>query len=221
MARLFITSREIDFINDINKELIKDVVGQKIYYYSIKRSVTNVHDVYEEAIEKVFDPPLELEARVEYKPDKTMVTRHGVDDVANIDVFIQYRDLIDKDINIKVGEYFSFGHLFYEIFNVVYETIIYGQIEHMMTVKMSGKKARFGQIYKTPLGPTAEEFTDPEAIQETFVQQRGFSENRLGPTADKRALQEKGVLDSPISGPAEVSPAGEEKGIGSSFYDET
>ena len=33
MSRLFITQREINFISDITKEIIKDVVGQKIYYY--------------------------------------------------------------------------------------------------------------------------------------------------------------------------------------------
>ena len=35
MARLFITPREINFINDLAKEIVKDVIGQKIYYFSI------------------------------------------------------------------------------------------------------------------------------------------------------------------------------------------
>ena len=35
MARLFITPRELNFISDITKEIIKDVVGQKVYYYPI------------------------------------------------------------------------------------------------------------------------------------------------------------------------------------------
>ncbi len=38
MARLFVTPREVNFINDLTKELIKDVIGQKIYYYSISES---------------------------------------------------------------------------------------------------------------------------------------------------------------------------------------
>jgi len=36
MARLFITPREIDFISDITKEVIKDVVGQKIFFYKVR-----------------------------------------------------------------------------------------------------------------------------------------------------------------------------------------
>ena len=51
MARLFITPREIDFINDTAKELVKDVIGQTIYYFQISEIKTNVHDVYEEAPE--------------------------------------------------------------------------------------------------------------------------------------------------------------------------
>ena len=34
MSRFFITQREINFINDTAKELIKDVIVQKIYYLS-------------------------------------------------------------------------------------------------------------------------------------------------------------------------------------------
>ena len=63
MARLFITPREIDFISDLTKEINKDVIGQKVYYYKIRADLTNVHEVYEEAVNKVFDPPVEVEAR--------------------------------------------------------------------------------------------------------------------------------------------------------------
>jgi hypothetical protein len=35
MGRLFISQREINFINDIAKEVVKDVIGQKIYYFPI------------------------------------------------------------------------------------------------------------------------------------------------------------------------------------------
>ena len=67
MARLFITPREIDLISDLTKELIKDVVGQKIYYYKVREDLTDIHDVYEEAPEKVFNPPVEIDARVEWQ----------------------------------------------------------------------------------------------------------------------------------------------------------
>ena len=69
-------------------------------------------------------------------------------------------------------------------------------------------------------GPTSEEFLDDDAVQETFVQQRGFENNSLGPTADVRELRKNGVLDQPITGPKEVSGKGDATNVGSSFYDE-
>ena len=41
MGRLFITQREINFINDIAKEVVKDVIGQKIYYFPISEIKSN------------------------------------------------------------------------------------------------------------------------------------------------------------------------------------
>jgi len=57
-------------------------------------------------------------------------------------------------------------------------------------------------------------YTDPDAVQENFEQQRGFEKNSEGVTMDKRALIENGKLDRPISGPKKVK----EDGITSSFY---
>ena len=48
MARLFVGQREIDFFSDIAKEIIKDVAGQKIYYYAIREDLTEINAVYEE-----------------------------------------------------------------------------------------------------------------------------------------------------------------------------
>ena len=69
MARLFITPREINFINDLSKEVIKDVIGQKIYYYQISNIKSNVHDVYQESPEKIFDNPIEIDEELIIIPD--------------------------------------------------------------------------------------------------------------------------------------------------------
>jgi len=221
MARLFLTPREIDYINDLSKELIKDVVGQKIYYYSVRPDAMDIHDVYEESLEKVFDPPVEIEARVDYKPEENRINRFGAEEFYTIEVYLHYRDLLDRGIETKVGDYFSYDVTFFEVIQHQLDASIYGQIEHVMGVKLMGRQARKGQMSKDPHGPTFEEYTDTDAVQETFVQQRGFDENKLGDTGDVRSLQKKGVLTAPISGPAEVSPEGDDTEAGSSFYDES
>jgi len=224
MSRLFITPREIDFISDVTKEVIKDVVGQKIYYYRVREDLTEIHDVYEEAENKVMDPPVEIDALIEWEPEIITTNRFGGDDAYSVNVFLHERDLLDRNINPQQGDFFSYGDTFFEITSAIIESNAYGQIEHSVGLKIVGKQARRGLIDRIPNGPTDESYSDPGAIQETFVQSRGFAENRLGPTGDVRSLQEKGVVEKPITGPAEVSPSGgngKEDEIGmidSSFY---
>ena len=150
--------------------------------------------------------------------------RYGSESLWSINVFLHERDLLDRNINPEPGDFFSYGDTFFEITSAIVESNVYGQVEHSVGLKLVGKQARMGQIDRLPIGPTDESYTDDDAVQTTFVQQRGFDENKLGKTADTRSLQKKGVLTEPISGPAEVSPAGgnkkeDEAGIiDSSFY---
>ena len=135
-------------------------------------------------------------------------------------MYVQKRDLIDKTIEIEVGDFFTYGEVIFEILSVTTTKEIFGQIEHSDGIKLLGKQSRKQVFFTKVLGPTNEQFSDPDAVQETFVQQRGFEENQEGVTGDVRALQKKGVLTKPISGPQQVSPRGDPEGAGSAFYDE-
>ena len=171
MGRFFITPREINFINDIAKEIVKDVIGQKIYYFPISEIKSKVHDVYEESPDKVFENPIEIDC-------------------------------------------------FFEIIKGPASDVIFGQIEHKTYITITGKQSRKGQFISKIFGPTSEEYTDSGAVQETFVQQRGAETNSEGTTGDVRDLQKNGVLDTPITGPKEVSAKGDPQNVGSAFYDE-
>lgn len=217
MARLFLTHREIDFINDTSKELIKDIVGQKIYYYRVRPEFTNIHTVYDEAVDKIFDPPVEIECRVQYEPQDVRTNKFGSEEFYTINCWFHYRDIIERDIKINEGDFFSYDGNWFEVVKSTLDSVIYGQIEHGMGYHVICKQARRGLIDRDPIGPTSEQWTDADAVQSTFVQQRGFETNKQGETADVRNLQQNGVLDRPLSGPAEVAP----DGISSSFYDET
>jgi len=214
VARLFITPREIDYISDITKEITKDVIGQKIYYYRVREDVTQIHDVYEEAMDKVFDQPIEVDARVEWQQSDVRTDKFGYDEISKISVYLHYRDLIDRDFEADQGDYFAFGDNFFEITSIKQDKIIFGQVEHVTGYTLVGQQARKGLIDMLPHGPTEEIYTDPDAVQENFEQQRGFEKNSEGVTMDKRALIENGKLDRPISGPKKVK----EDGITSSFY---
>ncbi len=220
MSRFFITQREINFINDIAKELVKDVIGQKIYYFPISEIKSEVHDVYEESEEKIFENPIEVDALVKWDPQEIRTNRFGSEEYFTIEAYVHARDLLDKGITILEGDFFSFGTIFFEVIKAPDSTTIFGQVEHKGYVTITGKQSRKGQFLAKIFGPTDERYSDADAEQDTFVQQRGESENSLGKTGDVRELRKRGVLDDPITGPKEVSSKGDSTGVGSSFYDE-
>lgn len=222
MARLFITPRELNYISDITKEIIKDVIGQKVYLFPISELKTQTHGVYNESLQKVYDNPIALDALVDsnFQTD-TKIDKFGVDAQYKVEVFIQHRDLVDKGINVNIGDFFSFSDVFYEITERVYMRNIYGMPEHKDGIKLIGVKAREGLLKAPVLGPTDISHTDADAVQKEFVQQRGHAFDANGdPTGDKRDLVENGVLDSPLTGPKQVSSKGDPDSVGSAFYDE-
>ena len=210
MARLFITPREIDFIADIAKEVTKDVIGDVIYYYKVREDVSNVHEVYEESPEKVFDPPVEIDARIQWNPREIKTDRFGYEGVYTTEVYIHYRDMIDRGIKLEEGDYFSYGDNYFEITSIVYDKVIFGQVEHISGYTLKGKQARKGQIsVDKPIGPTEEIYSDPDGIKRTFQQQRGDASK-----GDKRELVAQGKVDNTTHVQQEVK----EDAISSSFY---
>ena len=209
MARLFITPREIDFIADITKEITKDVIGDVIYYYKVREDVSEVHDIYEEAVEKIFDPPVEIDARVQWNPKEIKTDRFGYEGIYTTEAYIHYRDMIDRGIKLEEGDYFSYGDNFFEITSILYDKTIFGQVEHIAGFTIKGKQARKGQIFTKPLGPTEEIYSDPEAIRDTFEQQRGDASK-----GDKRELVSQGKVDDTTHVKQQVK----KDTISSSFY---
>lgn len=204
MARLFVTPRELDLISDLTKEVIKDVIGQKVFYYRAREDLSNVHPVYGEATSKVFDPPVEVEALVEWGEQQVKSDRFGVDVSNEVNVTLHQRDVLDKSLSVRTGDYFSYGPAFYEVAQVTKISKIFGQVEHTTGVKLHGKYARDGLISERPIGPLGEEFKDGDAVQTKFEQQRGQDNNSLGKTNDVRQLQKDGVLSAPVEGVRKV-----------------
>ena len=221
MSRLFITPREVNFISDITKEIVKDVIGQKIIYYPISEIKTKTHGVYNEAVKKVWDNPIILDALVDnnFQTD-TRIDKFGIDAQYKIEVYIQHRDLVEKGINVSIGDFFSFSDIFYEITERNFMRNIYGMPEHKDGVRIVGTKTRQAQFDAPIIGPTDISYTDTDAVQKNFTQQRGIDNDPNNPTGDVRDLVKNGVLDSPLTGPKEISESGDQSGAGSSFYDE-
>lgn len=220
MARLFITSREIAFVNDIVKEVIKDVNDQCIFLYQISDKLTVSHDVYNESQNKGFNNPIKLACLVDaVLQEDTEITQFGVDSRYKVEAYIQYKDLVDRGINVSIGDFFSFSDVFFEITQLKTIKNIFGQAEHKNGIVIIGTKARDDQFQAMIHGPTDIKYTDEDAVQEKFVQSRGDAENSEGLTGDSREQRE--ILGRPLTGPKEVSEKGalaDNSNFKSSFY---
>lgn len=209
MARLFITPREIDFIADIAKEITKDVIGDVIYYYKVREDISEIHDVYEEAPEKIFNPPIEVDARVQWNPKEIKTDRFGFESSYTTEVYLHYRDMIDRGIKLDEGDFFSYGDNFFEITSIVYDKVVFGQVEHISGYTLKAKQARKGQIDVHPHGPTEEIYSDHDAVKEEFIQQRGNAN-----MDDQRALVDQGKIDNTLHTQQQIK----KDSVSSSFY---
>lgn len=194
MSRLFITSREIAFINDITKEVIKDAVGQQIIYYPISTMKTQIHPVYEEAIEKIFENPIRLDILAGQPNFETKWNQFGNEQTNKFELFVQARDLLDKGITISEGDFFLYGDALYEILSYVNLKNIYGQVEYSTGYKIDAKLSRKGQFdvkaFKEMLEDQGIEYVD-NTVTKVWQQQRGLSENIEGQTGDRRQMRER------------------------------
>ena len=208
----------MDFISDLTKEIHKDVIGQKIFYYSVREDLSEVHSVYEESTQKIFDPPVEIECRIDWEAQAFKTNKFGHEGLGTAKVYLHIRDLLDRGIKVQEGDFFSYGDTFYEVTSFMIDKKIFGQVEYSCGYIVNGKQARQGQISFKPLSPTEEKYSDPNSVQEKFVQQRGFEKNEDGLTGDSRELRKQGILDQPISGPKKVDKTPNSK---SKFYGDT
>ena len=215
MGRLFVGQREVDFFADITKEIIKDVAGQKIYYYTVRDDLSNIHDVYEESPEKIFDHPIEIECFVKYMAPATTTDRFGSEKYYTVEAYIQSRDLLDKGIEILEGDFFSYDDNLYEVLTFVNAgKNIFGLAEYNVSWKITARSARLNQL-DIPNIPAPR--LAPDDIQKVFEQQRGLPITSNGEqTGDVREMRERLGHDmAPISlgtGQRTVEPNVDENG---------
>jgi len=233
MARLFITRREIDLIHDLTKEFTKDVIGQYIILYPISIIKTNVHDVYDEALEKIFDHPIKIDCLVAQPERGSTIGKFATEYSSNVEVFIQARDLLDKDFEPVEGDFFLYGDEVFEIMTSLRMNNIFGQAENDVSWKLTGKLVRSGRFDLQSFRDFLEEkkYFKESSVQKVFEQQRGFVETEEnGITGDRRLVRERLAGDmAPIAldkGPRKVTPTDEDIGDisgeeeANSFYNE-
>ena len=142
---IFLGKKERDLVKQVNDELIENVVGQQVLYYAIDLSITNFHDIYGEAIEKTFLPPVRVHALVEWGGISTKASNIGLDKTIEITVHFHKRRLTeDQDLYVREGDFIQYGDTYYEIVSLAEPKQMFGQSEHRMVVSAKCVRAREG-----------------------------------------------------------------------------
>jgi hypothetical protein len=149
--RLFINTKEVNFFNVIAKELIQDIVGQKVIYYAISDKLTNSDDLYGEATKKTVCRPIEVNALVRYNDPDQSVDNFTIDTVYTIEVYFLLDELSERGVAPHVGDFVQYGDSFFEVEQLTKPDLIYGQIDNKVQVRAICRVAREGQFKLPPI----------------------------------------------------------------------
>tara|TARA_R110001583_G_scaffold22133_3_gene83318 strand:+ start:208 stop:696 length:489 start_codon:yes stop_codon:yes gene_type:complete len=143
---LFTGEKEKDLVKQVNDEIIERVVGQTIAYYSIDLERTYFHELYGEAINKTFLPPVRVQALIEYGGLKTEYSKNiGLDKSQSITIHFHKRRLTeDQNLFVREGDFVLYGDTFYEIVSLEEPSLIYGQIDSKLEISAKCIRAREG-----------------------------------------------------------------------------
>ena len=143
---LFFGKKERDLVKQVNDELIEKVIGQQILYYPIDLQTTRFHELYGEAIEKTFLPPVRVYALVEFTEFSTKYMENvGVDAESEIQVHFHKRRLEeDQELFVREGDFVLYGDKYYEIVTLSKPKNLFGQVEHSFEISAKCRKARKG-----------------------------------------------------------------------------
>jgi hypothetical protein len=126
---LFVGRAERDFVKQINDEVIEHVIGQQILYFPLDRERTNYNEVYGEAIQKTFLPPIRVYSLIDYEGSVRTQDEFGFDSVFNIKVNFHKRRLADdQDLYVRPGDFVQYDQMYFEIVDVFEEArYLFGQ----------------------------------------------------------------------------------------------
>jgi hypothetical protein len=115
---LFVKQRGIDFYNHVSRELVKEIIENPVWIYKIGPNDTTTN-LYGEADEKRYYPPVQLYGLINNAPEETDTTEFGPDTKQNLIVAFNREQLrILNNFIPEVGDIIEWNSSYYEIGNV-------------------------------------------------------------------------------------------------------
>lgn len=166
---LFRSKHNIEYLKRKNRELVERVVGEKITYYAISKKFTRTN-IYGEAKEKIFEPPIEVYALVRWKDQVIKTDRFGQDVSYEIAFFPLLDTLQEKNVSPREGDYVEYDSKQFEITQISYPRQMLGKEEENFYLQLDCVTVREGVFHTTISGsPEDAERTRPDnALTSTF-----------------------------------------------------
>ena len=143
---LFLGEKERNLVKQVNDELIERVIGQQVLYYPIDMETTNFHELYGEAIEKTYLPPIRVYALVMFDEESSSyLDSVGIDGTSQITVHFHKRRLSDdQNLFVREGDFILYGERYYEIIKLSSSRRLFGQVDQKFEISALCKRARKG-----------------------------------------------------------------------------
>jgi hypothetical protein len=146
MAKKFVDTKMIAFIDSINRQLIQKIIGEEVKYYAVSLKQTEVQRLYNEAVQKTVTAPVSINALVKYENLNTRSMDFGLDAQFNLEVYFHNKELSERNVKPTEGDFIEYGGIFFEITSVTQPQLVYGQIEHKIMTKCVCISSREGQF---------------------------------------------------------------------------
>jgi hypothetical protein len=143
---MFVGEMERNFFNNVTEELIEKIVAQKVIYYSVSEKHTKTHPLYDESAKKTVFTPVEIPALVLYNEPVQSANRFTIDTIYSIEVYMQYKELLDRNVTPREGDFCKYGKILYEIEQLTQPQIVFGQINNKVMLKAKCRVARQSQL---------------------------------------------------------------------------
>lgn len=146
MAKKFIDTKAIAFIDAINRQLIQKVIAEEVFYYAVSLKQSEVKRLYGEAIQKTVAAPVRINALVKYENTNSRTTDFGVDSKFLLEVYFHQKELSERNVKPIEGDFIEYGQIFFEIASVTQPQLVFGQINNKIQTKCVCVPSREGQF---------------------------------------------------------------------------
>jgi hypothetical protein len=142
---LFTGQKETNLVKQVSDEILERVIGQQVVYFPVSVGHSAFHNLYGEAVNKTFLPPLRIYAAVSWEGSDTTYTNLGVDRRSQITVRFHKRRLSeDQNLFVREGDFVLYGKILYEITTVGQPRQLFGQVDQKFEVVATCIRSREG-----------------------------------------------------------------------------